>query len=317
VRVPWLLVPLTVAVGSAAADTKDKDRADTLFKQGKTLMTEQRYAEACEAFEASFKLDPGIGVELNVAKCYEEWGKLRRAFRAYQQADQMAKDANDAREPKIADLVAQIEPQVPKLTIKLSADAASHKLVVLVDGEKLEERALGAPRQVDPGPHVIEWTADAGPKQTKVVAVARASTSEVVVDLPHDSATAAIASAPHGGFTSNQQRIAAYASGIGGVVLLGVSSYLALSAKSQYDHALKVDCGGQTDMCDPTGLTQTHNARTKANIATGVFIGGVVAVGAGVALYVLALRATHGEHALRVVPQTDGHGAGLALGGQF
>ena len=74
-----------LVAGTARADNKDK--ADALFKQGKKLMGEKRYADACSSFEESNKLDPGIGTELNIAKCYEEWGKLGRAFTSYQLAE--------------------------------------------------------------------------------------------------------------------------------------------------------------------------------------------------------------------------------------
>ena len=53
-------------------------------------MGEKRYADACAAFEKSNKLDPGIGTQLNIAKCYEEWGKIGRAFLAYRDAEKMA-----------------------------------------------------------------------------------------------------------------------------------------------------------------------------------------------------------------------------------
>jgi tetratricopeptide (TPR) repeat protein len=316
---------LVVVAGTADAQKKDKDRADALFKQGKRLMADKRYSEACEAFEESFKLDPGIGAELNTARCYEEWGKLRRAYRAYQQADQMAKDANDAREPKIADLVAQLDPQVPKLTIRLPPGGAPKHLVVQVDGEPLDAAALGKARRIDPGPHTIEWTVDDAPKQTKVVPVERGGNSELVLDVPHETVVRESTPEPVRDVrnTNPEQdpgrgwKIGAYVTGGVGIALIGVSSYLAFSARSDYRNALAADCNGATNMCDPTGLTATHDARSKANIATGVFVGGAIAVGVGITLFVLAPRATHGEHALRVVPEVNAHGGALALDGRF
>jgi outer membrane protein assembly factor BamD (BamD/ComL family) len=68
-RLPVLVVTVLALLAGTAAAQKDKERADALFKQGKKLMADRRYNEACQAFEESFKLDPGIGAELNVAKC--------------------------------------------------------------------------------------------------------------------------------------------------------------------------------------------------------------------------------------------------------
>jgi hypothetical protein len=330
-RLPVLVVSVLVLLAGTAAAQKDKERADALFKQGKKLMADKRYNEACQAFEESVKLDPGIGAELNVARCYEEWGKLRRAYRAYQQADQMAKDSNDSREPKIADLIAKLEPLVPKLTVKLPAGAAPGKLVVQVDGEELDKGALGKARRVDPGPHTIEWTIDDGAKQSRVVPVERGGNSELVLDVPSAAQPVRVeprveanedTRKPHDepnevSDPGRGMRIGGYVAGGVGLAAIGVASYLAFSAHSQYTTALSQHCGDHTDTCDPTGLSETHDARNKANIATGVFIGGAVVAGAGIVLYVLAPHATHGEHALRVVPQVDGHHAGFALDGRF
>src|SRR5258706_1429797 len=128
---------LLLGMGVAWAD-KDKDKADQLFKQGKKLMAEKKYADACQAFEDSFKLDPGIGGELNVAKCYEEWGKLGRAFKAYSQAAKMAKDANDPRAPKIEELVTGIDKEVPRLTIKVSKGGDPKYVYAALDGQAVD-----------------------------------------------------------------------------------------------------------------------------------------------------------------------------------
>ena len=92
------LVSLLVASTALAGN---KDKADALFKQGKKLAAEKKYAEACPAFEQSMKLDPAIGTQLNIAKCYEDWGLLGKALVAYRAAEKMAHDAKDDREPKI------------------------------------------------------------------------------------------------------------------------------------------------------------------------------------------------------------------------
>ena len=72
-----MLIAVLACAQPALAETK----ADTLFKKGKKLLAEKRYAEACTAFEDSDRLDPGIGAKLNVAKCYQEWGRLATAWR--------------------------------------------------------------------------------------------------------------------------------------------------------------------------------------------------------------------------------------------
>src|SRR5678816_3202397 len=114
------IVALGAALGVAPAWAEN---ADQLFKKGKDLLAAKRYTEACPTFEKVDKLDPGIGAKLNVAKCYEEWGRLGTAFRWYRDAEQMARDTKDDREPKIHELILALDADVPKLTLKIPADA--------------------------------------------------------------------------------------------------------------------------------------------------------------------------------------------------
>ena len=71
-------------------------------------------------------------------------------------------------------------------------------------------------------------------------------------------------------------------------------------------------------MCDMQGLTDTHDARSTANIATIVFSVGLAAVAGGVVIYVLAPKSTAvKEHALYLVPEVTPGGGGLAFGGRM
>ena len=321
-----LAIATLALLAHTARAEKDKDKADALFKQGKKLMAEKHYADACQAFEQSYKLDPGIGGELNIAKCYEEWGKLGRALRAYQAAEQQAKEASDPRADKIHELVAQLEPQVPRLTIRVPAGAATEDAAVTLDGASLGKSAFGQPQLVDPGPHQVEYTIN-GAKKSKVVPVERGGSSEISLDLPTktvkpDKPDNVVPDkvVPDRGTEDpgHTQKLAAYATGGVGVVAIGIASYLTLSARSKYKTALATDCGGITNNCDAAGLTATHDARHEANIATFVFVAGLAAVGGGVALYLLAphAKATE-EHALYLVPTVAPDGGGLAFGGRL
>jgi len=330
---------------AAAAHADNKDKADALFKQGKKLMGEKRYADACEAFEKSNKLDPGIGSQLNIAKCYEEWGKIGRAFLAYEAAEKMAKDAKDSREPKIHELVVALEPNVPHLTIKLPKDAPPD-LKVTLDNRPVE--TLNDPFVVDPGPHLVEWSIKGGAKKNKVVPVERGGDSEVTLELPTvvssgggdktggntggttggDKTGGNTGGGDKGGGTpptptppGRNMRLGGIALGGAGIVAIGISSYLTLSARSDYKDALAAHCGGMTNNCDTTGLELTHDARSTANKATVVFLIGAAMVGGGAALYFLAPKgpAAPAEEptALYLTPAVSPDGVGLVFGGQL
>ena len=324
-----ITIALVLAVSaSAAADSKSD--ADRLFKQGKKLMAEKKFAEACQAFEQSFKLDPGIGGELNTARCYEEWGKLARALAAYQQAEDMAKSAKDPREPKIHTLVADLDPKVPRLTLKVPAGVDAKGVKVTIDDKPLDPAQLGQAQLVDPGPHTVAYESG-GKKKRKIVPVERGGSSEITLDVSPAVATTTTSTTTtttkdkesespsrEPADPGKNRKLAAYATGGAGVLLIGISSYMTLSARSKYNDALSQHCMNMTNMCDPTGLSATHDARHEANIATVVFLVGAAAVGGGVALYLTAPKASRGdEHALYLVPSVTPDSAALVLGGRL
>lgn len=316
-----ILLPLLLVSSVAVAD--DKSKADTLFKQGKKLMGEKKYSEACEAFEKSQALDPGIGTQLNIAKCFEDWGKLARALKAYRAAEKMATDAHDPRADKIQGLITELEPQVPHLTIHTPKGAKTD--AITIDGAPAGD--LSEPITLDPGPHTIVYPTADGHKKTKVVPVERGGSSDVTLDLPtsavvvdHTPPPPPPPAPPPATDPGHGYKLAAYGVGGAGIVAIGVSGYLALSARSTYNDALTAHCGGMTNNCDATGLKATHDARHQANIATVVFSVGLAAVGGGVALYLLAPKhhaEKPDESALYLVPSFDANGGGLVLGGGF
>lgn len=300
------------------------DRADQLFKQGKKLLAEKRYPEACTAFEESDRLDPGIGAKLNVARCYQEWGKLATAWRWYTDAESMATASRDDRARKIHAIIVELDPSVPRLTVKLPPGATSDGLVVKLDGVELAASALGTEQRVDPGPHQIDTIVD-GARQTKVVPVERGSSSEVTLDAAADARPkpgkprsrparpADVAEDP-----GRNRRLLGLGAAGGGGLLLGIAGIVTLRAHSDYDHALQGHCAGATDMCDDIGLAATHSARNRANIATGLTLLGLAAIGGGLYLYFTTPRAPQPrEHALYLVPRVGGDGGGVVLGGAF
>ena len=328
-----LALTLVAALCSAAV-AGNKDKADDLFKQGKKLMADKRYAEACPKLEESMKLDPGIGTSLNIGKCYEEWGRIGRALTAYQTALKMAKEGKDKRVPDIQKLVDDLDSQVPRLTIKFPKDTSQEGVKVTLDGETVT--TFGTPLIIDPGPKTIEYTVDDGPKKTKVVPVERGGDSEVTLDIPKvraakkpdkkpdgkkpgDGKPVEVATPPAPG---RNMRIGGMVLGGAGVIAIGVSSIMTLSAKGQYDDALEMHCMGMKNMCDPMGLELTHSARSTANTATIIFVGGLAMIGGGVALYLLAPKTapameSQDESARYIVPSVTKDGAGVVFGGRF
>ena len=305
--------------GLCGLATAAPDRAEQLFKKGKKLLAEKKYADACYAFEQSDRIDPQIGAKLNVARCYEEWGKLATAWRWYSDAEQLATRAGDERAAKIHERLAELDGKVPRLKLTLPPDAITDRVVLRIDGVELALTAIGGDRRVDPGPHQID-TIVAGEKRGKTVAIARGDKVEFPLPVPVRAkprrAPDPVAAETDPGRT---RRLVGLGVSGAGVVAAGVAGFVTLNARSDYQHALHGYCADATDMCDATGLDRTHSAKHRANIATAVAIGGLAAVAGGLIVYFTAPGAPHdrAEHAIYLGPALGGDGAGVVLGGAF
>ncbi len=322
----------SVALGVMVAlvGTASADKADALFKKAKKLLAEKKYADACSTFEEVHELDPAIGAKLSVGKCYEEWGRLALAYRWYTDAEAMATAAKDDRAGKIHAVVEELDTNVPRVTLKVldGADPAVIDTLTL-DGKRVDPATLGIEQRVDPGPHAIEFVVD-GQKKKKMVPVERGGSSEITLDIPKGTGkgwrgrsgvkgdrdpTSVVEGPPVPGRT---QRIAGLVIGASGVVAIAVAGGITLSARGNYQDALKAHCMGSSSMCDPAGLTATHDARHTANIATVITLIGGAAVIGGVVLYLTAPKAgSKAEHALYVSPVVGEGGASVVLGGGF
>jgi tetratricopeptide (TPR) repeat protein len=326
--VRWLALTAVLVLAPATASA---DKADALFTKGKQLLAKKKYAEACPTFEKVDQIDPGIGAKLNVAKCYQEWGKLARAHRWYSDAEKMAKESRDDRAAKIHELIEGLDADVPRLTIKVSDGADLEAAAIALDGEKLAADRIGSEALVDPGPHDIVYFVD-GEKKTKTVAIERGGAREVTLELPKagkkkdrdpekkdpdgDGEPRHAASPGRG-----RRIIGAVLMGVGAVDL-GVSGYLTLDARDTYGRALDMHCMGQKDACNAEGLQITHDARSRANVATVFAIAGVAAAAGGLVLYLTAPRSSQPEDLSRnaslYIAPSLAPGAGLVvLGGRY
>lgn len=325
------LFACVVLLASSVAAADNAAKADALFNKGKRLQNEKRFSDACPTFEEVDKLDPGIGAKLNVAKCYEEWGRLATAYSWYEQALAMAASTRDDRLPKIKQLAETLDTDVPRLKVNVP-EGANPDIVetITLDGKPFDEAKLNSDQRVDPGPHRVEYVLD-GQTKSKMAPLERGGSAEMTLDIPKGAGrpkqTAKkrieIDAEPndlpveHPGRT---RRIVGLSIAGGGVVALGVAGVLTLTARSNYHDALDEHCMGSTTGCNTTGLDLTHKARSRANIATLVSIGGAVLVATGVVLYLTAPDGADSvgeKHAVYVAPSLGADGGQLVLGGTF
>src|SRR5262249_32467324 len=138
----------------------DAAAAEALFREGRRLLEEKKYGEACPKLQESDRLDPATGTLLALALCYEGDGKTASAWAAYVDAAGRARreDQKD-RERAALDRAKSLEPKLSRVTLVIAPTvAALPDLAVTRDGTPVGRGALGTAVPVDPGPHTVVAT---------------------------------------------------------------------------------------------------------------------------------------------------------------
>ena len=117
-----VLLALGIALLStrARAQSSDTNRqiAETLFEQGRALMEQKKYAEACPKLAESQRLDPGGGTLLNLALCHELEGKTATAQSEFKEAlGQAARDGRADREELAKEHLAALEKRIIRIQV--------------------------------------------------------------------------------------------------------------------------------------------------------------------------------------------------------
>jgi hypothetical protein len=319
----------------ADASPANQAAAQALFDQGRHLVDEGNYAEACPKFEASQRLDPGTGTLLNLAACNEHLGKIATAWTEFNEALSLAiRDGRRDRMVFAREHIANIEPQLPRLTLSVRAPG-TEGLSVTIDGAALGKAAWDVKAPIDPGGHTIIATAPGKLPFRATVKLAPAETRTVEVPALDDdpdaaarrvATTSGLASepapppAPPGSPRPPEPKANATRRLAGEIVLgagaagLAIGAYFGLQAMSKWSDA-NANC--PRDVCSSRGESLTQDARNAArgaDVALGI---GVAAVGAGVVLVLTSGSAQSSQPTIGASLTPQPHGGGLALHGAF
>ena len=172
--------------------------AESLFREGKRLSSERRFAEACPKFAESYKLDAGLGTLLNLASCHESEGKPASAWAEFSDAASRAKREGDSDRAQLAqEHVRALEPKLAYLTISMAVGASIPGLVITFDTRELSSAALGVRLPVDPGRHQITASAPGKLSNSQTVdAPAPGGNQGVVLPALQDAPKAVPAATP-------------------------------------------------------------------------------------------------------------------------
>lgn len=315
----FTLALASVAPAALAEPPDLNTEAETLFQAAKALRTAGKYREACDAFAQSKRIDPGVGVSLNLADCYEHIGKSASAWVEFREAETRAKERNDTRAAVAQKRAAALEARLSRVEIRIAPVPAPGTEVKVNGGSPLSLADLsGVP--VDPGYYEITFrsagraariaSAHVEPGRTVTVTFEAGSPSPnrpvpaPPAPAPSVPAPIAVATAPAAPATPPQLAprtlLECYLIGLG-VVGVGTGAGLLVVKNNSMSN-------GTADAAP----TYDQRAATASSIAFG--IGGAALVTAAI-VYLTAPASK--DTALVIAPAPLTGGAGAFLRGQF
>ncbi|HTV22330.1 MAG TPA: PEGA domain-containing protein [Polyangiaceae bacterium] len=323
-----------------AVAQSDSAAARALFAEGRSLMDDERYAEACPKFEESLRLDHGMGTQFNLAHCWEKLGRTASAWALFLDVAAAAKAGNQQqREAAARERAKALEPRLTRLRIDMPNAPSEAK--VERDGQDVGKAAWGMAVPVDPGSHVVRVSAPGkAPWSDQIEVPATSRTFSVTVPTLTDAAAPApvtpietgsanpppveadVDSSRGGG--SNGQSVAALVVGGVGLAAVATGTIFALQSRSDNNAALELcrdDDGMGGQGCRDDNEQRRHSElvddaeRERLIGFVGLGVGGAALITA-VILYATA-DSSSGHAAVDVAPLFTGDVRGATLTARF
>lgn len=298
-------------------------RADALFQQGKQLLEQGKFAEACDLLAQSDKLDPSVSALGLLATCHEQQGRIATAWREYVEAAQRAEAARDERGAFAKQRAAAIEPRLPRIAVRVLKPMAG--LEVQRDGEPIAGDQLGASIPVDPGPHELTFSAPGHEPQR--IRLSAKESAVVTIDAPDLALVAGPVACPPAPAPPSSRlgaRLPA-AIALGGVGLAGLGVGIGFGAhamdRNSASKSLEEICvaeSGPRGAC-AAGKDARNGAYRAATVSTIGFIAGGVGVGVAVALLAWPSKRAAAPKlgGIDVTPLVGVDGGGASVRGSF
>jgi len=291
---------VSAPVRAAGPSAADRETARALMEEGRDLRDKKDLQGAADRFQRADAIMhvPTTGYELAVTQTalhllVEARDTLAR-IRSTHGGPTESRQFKEARK-KAQELDDSLAGRVPGLTIVVNGAAAGVDPEVTIDDVPVPAAALGVPRRVNPGHHVIvaktngadgRLEADVAEGETKpvtIVLVANAS-AHAGPESPPETATSP---PPEGGGNKTLMiaGIAVGGVGVAGIAVGAVTGILTLSKKS----SLQSECNASHE-CPPSSFGTFDSANSMATISTIAFIAGGVCLGAGITGVILGTR---------------------------
>ena len=300
------LVASVTALTALAATARAQSTVDAekLFRDGKGLMKQRKVAEACDAFEASQRIESNIATLMSLADCREKNGQLASAWGHFLRAESMTRsDPSKTAVNTIARRrAAAIEPRMSYLIVNVPDESRVEGLVVSRNHVVIDPGTWNRALPVDGGEYLIEGRAPGHePWSTTIVVRTEGDRQSVEVpkfkELPklmeqiekssRTDEDGDVGEPAPSSSTWTPQRKIALGIGIGSAVALVGGAALGMAARGA-DADAKDAC--PRDACSAEDAQEANDRRDRANdLALGANIAfgvsAAAAIGAGVLWY--------------------------------
>jgi hypothetical protein len=323
------IIAASILLGIAPAHAQSAD-AETLFREGKRLMKKGDVAEACKRFEASEKLDPGIGTELNLGDCLEKNHQTASSWAMFIKAAASAKRAGDFKRMKEArKRSAVLDKALIYLTVDVPGDHREPGLKIQRNGIDIDETLWGERTPVDPEQYTITAQADGYEPFTATITVKNDRRIEIpaldrtptpppkpepepdttVTEHPHTREIPPPPPPPETHVRKGPIGLAVF-----GALAIGAGTVIGLRSNSDED-AAHGRC--PNDGCiDPNAISRSNTARTEAFYADVGFGVGAAALVGTVIWWAVGGTSWTAER-VSLAPTFEAHRGGIAVIGRF
>ena len=301
--------------------------AEQLFADGDKDMKLGKLEQACDAFEASNRIEARAGTLIRLGQCREQLHQLASAWSAYKDASTRAKDP---KKQKLAtERIAAIEPKLSHLTLLVAVHTDG--LELLRDGKAVDSGLWDHAIPINGGDYEITANAPGHSAWSQKVTVPN-ERGEITVTVPALAATARAETVPEPKpkrvvedvqpppnhvdivlHVMSTQRAIAIGVGVVGVGAIVAGALLGHSAQGERDDAYKL-CPDPAAPCPSatsanSSISKAHTRAIEADVAFGA--------GALAAIVATTLWVTGAPELPMLDAQVSSHGATFAIVGTW
>jgi hypothetical protein len=178
----WIAAISVICVlGHTATVRAQSAEAEALFTEGDTLMKQSKLAEACDAFEASNRIETRAGTLIRLGECREKNHQLASAWSAYKDALTRVKDAK--KRAIATERVTQLEAKLSYLTVSVPDESRVDGLALTRNGQPLDPALWNRAVPVNGGEYAIGGRAP-GHEEWKTTVTVPNEAGKISVEIP-------------------------------------------------------------------------------------------------------------------------------------